>query len=820
MSEMRMPRVRLLWHCGSAKHSRILLVGSLLLFASSRGLVPQQPAQNPAPPAGNVPPDTEWSPVVALLRQSIQREMSDKQLPAVAIALVDDQRIVWSEGFGYQDAKHTTPASADTVFRVGSVSKLFTDIGVMQLVEAGKLDLDLPVETYLSNFKPNNPFGQPITLRELMSHRSGLVREPPVGNYFDATSPSLQKTVESLNQMTLVYAAGSKTKYSNAGLATVGYVLQTVSGEPYADYLQHAVLQPLGMTHSAFEQKPELMAHLASATMWSYDGLNFSAPTFQLGEGPAGCMYSTVGDLGRFLSVLFAGGRSGTTQVIHTRALNEMWKPQFSSSAPRNFGLGFQLGSLDGHRTISHSGAIYGFATQLTGLPDQKLGVVVITTVDSANAVADHIAYEALHLMLSHQKREPLLGLPSDKPIDPEMARRADGHYTDGKDEIDLTEESGRLFLSRPKGGRKIELKDAGDYWVQDGRLYYDPARIEFHENGADDAHEDSLEIQGATYRRQRSTIPQEATPAIKQLVGEYGWSFDKLYALEDRGRLKLLIEWFDFAELEQSSRDQFRFPASGLYDGENATFQRNAEGVLTGVRVGGVLFPKLPTNADGAIFQIKPLKPVAQLREEASTAKPPAEAGNFRPADLVELNKLDPSIKLDIRYATSRNFLGSPLYLQSRAYMQRPAAEAVVRASQALHKLGYGLLIHDSYRPWYVTKMFWNGTPDDKKIFVANPSEGSRHNRGCAVDLTLYDLKSGKPIVMTGGYDEMSERSYPYYPGGTSLERWHRHLLREAMEHEGFRVFEFEWWHFDYKDYHLYAISNLTFEQLDKAAR
>jgi D-alanyl-D-alanine dipeptidase len=149
---------------------------------------------------------------------------------------------------------------------------------------------------------------------------------------------------------------------------------------------------------------------------------------------------------------------------------------------------------------------------------------------------------------------------------------------------------------------------------------------------------------------------------------------------------------------------------------------------------------------------------------------------------------------------------------------MQRPAAEAVVRASQHLHTLGYGLLIHDSYRPWYVTKMFWEGTPPEKRIFVANPEQGSRHNRGCAVDLTLYDLKTGEQLRMTGGYDEMSERSYPFYPGGTAHERWHRDLLRRAMEAEGFTVYEEEWWHFDYKDWKQYPILNLTFEQLESS--
>src|SRR6185312_7284237 len=168
---------------------------------------------------------------------------------------------------------------------------------------------------------------------------------------------------------------------------------------------------------------------------------------------------------------------------------------------------------------------------------------------------------------------------------------------------------------------------------------------------------------------------------------------------------------------------------------------------------------------------------------------------------------------------ATTNDFLSTPVYLQAKAYMQRPAAEAVVRASTELKKLGYGLLVHDSYRPWYVTRIFWDATPDDKKIFVANPAEGSRHNRGCAVDLPLYNLATGQPLEMVGVYDEMSPRSYPFYPGGTGLQRWQRNLLRHEMEKQGFRVYDFEWWHFDYQDWRKYPILNLTFEQLEANA-
>lgn len=213
--------------------------------------------------------------------------------------------------------------------------------------------------------------------------------------------------------------------------------------------------------------------------------------------------------------------------------------------------------------------------------------------------------------------------------------------------------------------------------------------------------------------------------------------------------------------------------------------------------------------------FRIKPSQPVDTLQQEALSASPPVEKGPFRKPDLVELTTLDPAIHLDIRYATTNDFLGTPVYTQARAFMQRPAAEALVRALHKLEPLGYGLLIHDAYRPWYVTKIFWDATPPEGKIFVADPSQGSRHNRGCAVDLTLYDRVTGKPIEMPGTYDEMSPRSFPDYPGGTSLQRWHRDLLRRAMESEGFTVYEHEWWHFDYKDWRQYPILNIKFEDL-----
>ncbi len=215
--------------------------------------------------------------------------------------------------------------------------------------------------------------------------------------------------------------------------------------------------------------------------------------------------------------------------------------------------------------------------------------------------------------------------------------------------------------------------------------------------------------------------------------------------------------------------------------------------------------------------FRVTPRRPVAEVRREALAATPPRQPGTFRPVDLVELTSLDPTIRLDIRYATADNFLSTPIYEEARAFLQRPAAEALRRAHRALEATGHGLLVHDAYRPWWVTKVFWESTPEDKRDFVADPARGSRHNRGCAVDLTLYRLSDGRAVEMPSLYDEMTERSHPDWTGGEAGARRRRDLLRSAMEREGFTVFESEWWHFDYRDWREYPILNVPFGQVGR---
>lgn len=777
---------------------------ALLLLGILACPVAAQPAIAPAKP---------YEETAAALTKMIQREVDAKQLPAVSIALVDDQKIVWAKGFGQADPVRKVEASAETVYRVGSVSKLFTDIAIMQLVEQDKFDLDAPITTrYLIDFNPKNPFGKNITLRQLMSHRAGLVREPPVGNYFDPSEPSLARTVKSLNRTELVLEPQTKTKYSNAGVAVAGYTLEVTQQQPFPRYLANKVLEPLKMTRSDFEPAPALTKYLAKAVMGTYHGREFPAPEFELGGAPAGCMYSTVLDLGKFLSVLFAGGQGPRGQLLKAETLEQMYKPQFvKPGETAGFGIGFLVQPFEGRRRVGHGGAVYGFATALSALPDDKLGVVVIASRDCANAVTDHIADEALRLMLAIKQDKPLPAIPATRPLTAERVQELVGRYKGGERTVDLIDQDSRLFALPARGGFLVEMRDSDAGVIVDDRLSYGTVL-------KDPVAGKSFRIGTTLFERIETPKPQPLPARWAGLIGQYGWDHNGVFILEKDGKLHALIEWFYLYPLEEESENVFKFPDHGLYHDEKLIFTRDRTGQAIKVEAASVVMERRKVDGEnGETFRIQPQRPIEELRKAALAAAPPEEKGDFRKPDLVDLPTLDPTIKLDIRYATTNNFLSTPFYRSAKAYFQRPAAEALLRVHRKLAEQGLGLLIFDTYRPWSVTKMFWDATPEKFRHFVADPAKGSRHNRGCAVDVTLYDRKTGKPVEMVSGYDEFSDRAYAHYLGGTSLQRFYRDLLRRAMFAEGFTVYEAEWWHFDYKDWQKYPILNLAFEDLGK---
>lgn len=771
-----------------------LLLACSLFFSCS----PAEPDITPSP----LPDD-----LLENLEDFITYEMDDKDIPALSLVLVDDQDLVWSAGFGYADEDNQLEATGETIYRVASVSKLFTALAVMQLVERGELDLDAPITDYLPDFRPENPYGRSITLRQLHSHQSGLVREPPVGHYFDDTEPSLRALVTSLNDTRLIVPPETQSKYSNAAVSVAGYVLEQTQNEPFATYIQRALLEPLGMTSSSFAPRSDLMDRLAQGYMWTYDGRTFDAPVFELGMIPAANLYTTMNDLGQFMKVLFAGGVGPSGPVLSPESLEEMWSVQFAPPETDNgFGLGFYVSSFEGERRVQHSGVMYGYATRLYALPDRKLGVAVVANMDVTNTVVDRIANYALSLLLANANESILPDFEETESVDPTRAIQLAGRY-EGPKAIELFARNDNLYLF--SGTENLRLKQKGDTLMVDDRLGYGYTLVP---DG------NFVHTAEGTYQRALDVRPPPPNPLYRDLIGEYGWDHNVLYVLERDQQLWALIEWFFYYPLEHVAGDTYRFPDHGLYANEPLTFVRDANGHPMEASLAGVVFERRAVGPDeGDVFRINPVRPIPELREEALAASPPEQPSNLRTPDLVELSSLIPNLHYDIRYATTNNFMGAVFYDEPLAFLQRPAAEALARVHADLAADSLGLIIYDGYRPWYVTKMFWDATPDDLKHFVANPERGSRHNRGAAIDLGLYDLRTSMPVALPSDYDEFTPRAYAAYPGGSAQQRWYRERLRQLMEKHGFSVYPFEWWHFDYQDWERYPIQNATFDTLPR---
>lgn len=213
--------------------------------------------------------------------------------------------------------------------------------------------------------------------------------------------------------------------------------------------------------------------------------------------------------------------------------------------------------------------------------------------------------------------------------------------------------------------------------------------------------------------------------------------------------------------------------------------------------------------------FYITPIKEISELRKISKNSKPPTLDSLDSHKKLIDLKKLDEEFKLDVRYASTNNFMRSKFYVNERAFFNMSAADRLIEAKNELKELGYGIIIYDAYRPWFVTKMFWEGTPENLKHFVANPENGSSHNKGCAIDIGLYDIETGESIDMISGYDEFTERAYPNYMGGSKKQRDIRDMLIKVMEKNDFTVYEYEWWHFNYNKCDS-GIMNYSFSEID----
>jgi D-alanyl-D-alanine dipeptidase len=181
---------------------------------------------------------------------------------------------------------------------------------------------------------------------------------------------------------------------------------------------------------------------------------------------------------------------------------------------------------------------------------------------------------------------------------------------------------------------------------------------------------------------------------------------------------------------------------------------------------------------------------------------------------ELIDLEKFIPDVVLDIRYATTNNFTGEKIYNLPKAYARRPVAVSLKKAQEEFRKHGYGIKVFDAYRPYAATVKFYEVYPDT--TFVASPYRGSRHNRGCAIDMTLIDLRTGEELRMPTGYDAFVREARPTYPVNDAVVRKNRALLITVMDKYGFRVNASEWWHFDFRGYQTYEVLDIAFEELN----
>lgn len=722
--------------------------------------------------------DAVWTKAGEAALVAVEQERATRSVPSIVVGIVTRDGLVWSGGVGHADADGKVAVDANTIYRIGGLTQAFTAELLRVLAAKGAVDVDAPVQRYVPSFQPRNPFGGEITLRQLVEHRSGLVRTPPRGGHFDLESATLAETVTSVNGTALVVQPGTVYKYSDAGYAVLARVLEVVGGKPFHQLLADEIFTPKAMARTSLRVDAKSPAH---AVVAPFDGERFTPPVFDMGVAPAIGAYSSLSDLARFAQA--ALGRDASS-----------------------IGGEFTRGKLDGHEVASLSGGVYGYTNDLSLFPADGFAVITLMAIDSADPVLRRLReFTARQVFAARTKqRKPTQDVISKVTVG--IAHRLQGHYSEGTRSLDIRIVDQRLFLEAPE--KTAELRQRG------GRLFVDDLAVAGDELQFDNKAR-SVTFRGTTYQRTTWQRPPEPADDLAGLVGEYGSSHNILRIYERDGEAYARVEWSRHHKLERVAADTYRFPATGVYSNEEMRFMRDERGVAMAVSLSGLALPRRDLGAETEARSRTNARFIAELVAGARKASPPVQTGRLRKPDLVEVHKVEPSTKLDVRYATENNFMGAPFYNQPRFFLQRPAADGLIRAHRKLGEQGFGIVLIDGYRPWYATRMFWDAVPPESRPFVADPSQGSRHNRGCAADISMFDLATGKIVDMPGRYDEPSSRSSPLHMGGTSLQRWRRDLLKGAMEAEGFDVYVNEWWHFDYGEWRQYPIMNVDFAEI-----
>lgn len=505
-------------------------------------------------------------------------------ISGVALALVDDQKTVHAAGYG--------EAKRDSVFRCGSISKLFNAVAVMQVVEQGKLDLDAPVESFGAGLLPVNPFTNtmPVTLRQLLCHRSGMIRESPVGGYLDDSQPGLARTIASVPQTVLVNPPNTKTRYSNVGPSIAGRVVEVVSSTSYERYQQAHILGPLGMTSSTWLLRDLPRGRLVKSWLRMADGrggfVRQRCPEFDLGTIPAGNLFTTAEDLARFVAMLAAEGRTPSSQLLKPETLAQMFTPQLTGASD-GYGLGFGIGNIQGFKVVRHNGAVYGHSTSLAFLPEAKLGVVVLSNEDIVNARISRLANLALTLMLDAKCGVKPPPVPITIPLSSDALAALAGEYESQSYWASLAVEDGRLVATM--SGQPVKLRPVEPLrFLADSRMH-DAQSVMFERDA-------SGLIRGFSLGMQKFVRVPPHTPEIPRewqpYLGSYGPKFIPLIISERQGRLYAMTENMVDYRLTPVNRQVFAMPP-GLYEDEYLVIQTDRRGKPHGVNLANMVLPR-----------------------------------------------------------------------------------------------------------------------------------------------------------------------------------------------------------------------------------
>lgn len=402
---------------------KTMLVAALLAAAA-----PMLPAAEP--PLSEQPAVAD---AVSIFERWIEQHLAHRNLPGLSIAVVHDQEIVWSQGYGFSDLERRIPATPSTVYRIGSITKLFTSTAILQLRDAGKLRLDDPVSRHLPWFEVSNPFpdAPDVTIRQLLTHTAGLPREADFPYWTDHLFPTREELAESVPGQGLINPPESTYHYSNLGMALLGEIVTEVSGRPWAAYVHENILDPLGMTSTSASPDGEILQRLATAYMLQGpDGTRKTMEYYDAGAiAPVGGIVSTVEDLARFASLQFRGGPAGGSQILKGSTLREMHRVHWvydSFSGGR--GLGFAVTRRDGRTFVGHGGSIGAHVTNFLTVPDEKIAVIVAINADDGSPyTVARQAYEVFAPPIRKAVREPA---PPKPEADPSWQRYV-GRYSD-----------------------------------------------------------------------------------------------------------------------------------------------------------------------------------------------------------------------------------------------------------------------------------------------------------------------------------------------------------------------------------------------------